>query len=69
MFFQALLFWFRHLWLSARPHRQPAAGQGLVEYALIMVFVSVVVILLLAVLGPAVSNMFTTIYESVVDSQ
>jgi pilus assembly protein Flp/PilA len=34
-------------------------GQGLVEYALILVLVAVVVIAVLAVLGPVIGNIFT----------
>jgi pilus assembly protein Flp/PilA len=36
-------------------------GQGLVEYALILVLVVVVVIVVLSVLGPAIGNIFSTI--------
>ena len=36
-------------------------GQGLVEYALILVLVAVVVIAVLTVLGPIIGNVFTTI--------
>jgi len=36
-------------------------GQGLVEYALILVLVAVVVIAVLLMLGPAVGNVFSTI--------
>ncbi|MGQ0602814.1 MAG: pilus assembly protein [Anaerolineales bacterium] len=36
-------------------------GQGLVEYALILVFVAVVVIVVLALLGPAVGNAFSNV--------
>ena len=36
-------------------------GQGLVEYALILVLVAVAVITVLLVLGPVVGNMFTKI--------
>lgn len=36
-------------------------GQGLVEYALILVLVSIVVIVVLALLGPAIGNIFSTI--------
>ena len=35
------------------------AGQGLVEYALILILVAVVVIVILAMLGPTISNMLT----------
>jgi pilus assembly protein Flp/PilA len=36
-------------------------GQGLVEYALIIVLVSIVVIAALLLLGPQISNVFNTI--------
>ena len=36
-------------------------GQGLVEYALIMLLVALAVIVILAVLGPGVGNMYSTI--------
>lgn len=36
-------------------------GQGLVEYALILVLVAVVVIAILALLGPAIGNVFSQI--------
>jgi pilus assembly protein Flp/PilA len=36
-------------------------GQGLVEYALILVLVSVVVIAILTLLGPAIGNVFSAI--------
>jgi pilus assembly protein Flp/PilA len=36
-------------------------GQGLVEYALILVLVAVVVIAVLTLLGPAIGNVFSVI--------
>ena len=36
-------------------------GQGLVEYALILVLVAVVVIIVLMLLGPAIGNIFSNI--------
>ncbi|MCZ7542016.1 MAG: Flp family type IVb pilin [Anaerolineae bacterium] len=39
-------------------------GQGLVEYALILVLVAVVVIVILALLGPAIGNIFSEIVSS-----
>ncbi len=36
-------------------------GQGLVEYALILVLVAVVVIAILTVLGPQIGNVFSKI--------
>jgi pilus assembly protein Flp/PilA len=36
-------------------------GQGLVEYALILVLVAIVVIAILAVLGPQIGNIFSRI--------
>jgi len=39
-------------------------GQGLVEYALILVLVSVVVIAVLMIFGPIIGNVFTKINSS-----
>lgn len=41
------------------------SGQGLVEYALIMVLVSVVVIVVLSLLGPAIGNVFSSIITNI----
>ena len=40
-------------------------GQGLVEYALILVLVAIVVIAVLTVLGPIIGNVFTSINTQV----
>lgn len=40
-------------------------GQGLVEYALILVLVAVVVIVILALLGPAIGNIFSQIMTGI----
>ncbi len=37
------------------------AGQGLVEYALILVLVALIVIVVLALLGPAIGNIFSNV--------
>ncbi len=39
-------------------------GQGLVEYALILVLVAVVVIVILALLGPAIGNIFSNLVKN-----
>jgi pilus assembly protein Flp/PilA len=36
-------------------------GQGLVEYALILVMVAVIVIVILALVGPAIGNIFSQV--------
>jgi pilus assembly protein Flp/PilA len=40
-------------------------GQGLVEYALILVLIALVVIIILALLGPAVGNIFSNLVANV----
>ncbi len=40
-------------------------GQGLVEYALILVLVAIVVIVILSLLGPAIGNVFSQIYNAI----
>ena len=42
-------------------YRPQEEGQGLVEYALILVLVAVVVIVILTLLGPAIGNVFSNI--------
>jgi len=37
----------------------PQRGQGLVEYAMILVMVAIVVLVILTVLGPVVGNMYS----------
>ena len=41
-------------------------GQGLVEYALLLVLITLVVILVLFVLGPVIGNVFTRLNSSMV---
>ncbi len=40
-------------------------GQGLVEYALILVLVAIVVIVILADLGPAIGDVFSNIVNAI----
>lgn len=40
-------------------------GQGLVEYALILVLVALIVIVILAVLGPTIGNTFSEIVNAI----
>jgi pilus assembly protein Flp/PilA len=40
-------------------------GQGLVEYALILVMVALVVIVILAILGPAIGNVFSNLITQI----
>ena len=40
-------------------------GQGLVEYALVLVLVAIVVIVILALLGPAIGNVFSQIVNAI----
>ena len=40
-------------------------GQGLVEYALILMLVALIVIVILALLGPAIGNIFSNVVSSI----
>jgi pilus assembly protein Flp/PilA len=44
-------------------------GQGLVEYALILVLVAIVVIAVLLILGPVIGNVFSKINNSLTTVQ
>ncbi len=52
------LFWLPAL-IVGGPRQEK--GQGLVEYALVLVLVAVVVIAILTVLGPQIGNVFSRI--------
>jgi pilus assembly protein Flp/PilA len=43
-------------WFAVMPD-----GQGLVEYALILMFVAIAVIIILFLLGPAIGNIFSNL--------
>jgi pilus assembly protein Flp/PilA len=42
----------------------PLQGQGLVEYALVLMLVAIVVIAILVFLGPQIGNMFSSVTKS-----
>ena len=50
----------RRAWEQARREE----GQGMVEYALILVLVSIVVILILTLLGGTIQNVFSDVVSS-----
>jgi pilus assembly protein Flp/PilA len=39
-------------------------GQGLVEYALIILFIAIVVVAVMLVFGPAVGDLYSTVVEN-----
>jgi pilus assembly protein Flp/PilA len=47
------------------PESTVAAGQGLVEYALILILVSLVVLVLVAIIGPWLSNAYLNVVMSI----
>jgi len=44
------------------PHEQ---GQGLLEYALVLVFVAIVVVAILLLLGPVIGNLFSNVVRAI----
>lgn len=75
MVIQTLFIWLE-VAFGAIKHRRPQhttasaeSGQGLVEYAMILILVGVVVMALLLILGPTLSNLFTNIIENVEGAQ
>jgi pilus assembly protein Flp/PilA len=50
-------------WLNSLLHRDNhvEVGQGLVEYALILILVAVVVVVIAAVLGPGIGNIYSNL--------
>ena len=58
MLIHKVLGWINHL-LQEGEHEE--AGQGLVEYALILIMVAVVVLVIAAVLGPGIGNIYSNL--------
>lgn len=50
-----------HLRVGPRHAKRRESGQGMVEYALILVLIAVVVIVILTVVGQQVSNVFSNV--------
>lgn len=40
-------------------------GQGLLEYALVLILVAAIVLLVLALLGPQIGNMFSNVIQKI----
>ena len=65
MFLPSLVTWLRcnlPAWRSYQ--KQLNAGQSLVEYALILILVSICLVILAAVLGPGVGNIYSNIVNT-----
>ena len=60
-FSEAITSSYRERRLSTMLYLPREKGQGLVEYALILVLVAIVVIAILLLLGPVVGNVFSNI--------
>ncbi len=58
---QTILYFIYNLWRSEMLFLNREQGQGLVEYALVLVLVAVVIIAILTLLGPQIGNVFSRI--------
>jgi len=56
---------FHYSRLNKRMAAQKERGQGMVEYALILTLVAIVVIIILALLGPSLQRVYAYVYCSV----
>jgi pilus assembly protein Flp/PilA len=55
--------------MTAHPSRKRERGQGLVEYALIVVLIAVVVTAVLALLGPTLRNAFSSVTGNIASAR
>jgi pilus assembly protein Flp/PilA len=46
-------------------HRSGQGGQGLIEYSLIIVLIAIVVMAILLILGPGISELFENILSNI----
>lgn len=74
MIINAFLMWLSHTqsnWNTNQPTMKQVddeSGQGLVEYALILVLVGVAATAILVTLGPTLGNLYENIITAVVDT-
>lgn len=47
------------------PQNHPEAGQGLTEYGMVLVLVAVVIVVILALLGPQIGEVYSRIVDCV----
>ncbi len=50
------------------PHsifREPERGQGLVEYGLVLILVAIVIVAILVLLGPQISNLYSRVTSDI----
>ncbi len=54
----------------ARPRQLPCAeaGQGLVEYSLILVLIAIVIIIILTIIGPAIPKIAVALLQAIIDA-
>ena len=45
-------------------HLPREEGQGLVEYALILLFIAIVVVAIMLIFGPSVGNLYSTVMNN-----
>ncbi|GEM_PF-3109405 len=63
---RVLLVWLRHIYEPFTYRRAPTfTGQGLVEYALLIVFIALIVLIVVALLGPWTGNVFSNIINNI----
>jgi len=46
-------------------HQQPDEGQGMLEYSLVLALIAIIIIVVLAILGPAIGNMFSNVVTQI----
>jgi pilus assembly protein Flp/PilA len=57
--------WLHYLRTHLLIRRNSEEGQGLVEYALILVLVVIIVLLIVAMLGPWVGNIYSNVINNI----
>lgn len=60
----ATLSWWA-FWLNNGNHQEQEEGQGLVEYALVLLLVAIVVIAILTLLGPQIGSLFSAVSKGI----
>lgn len=63
-----ILWLYQHIAVM-KDDEQGTVGQGLVEYALLLILVATVMVAVVAVLGPGIGNVYSNIVHTIETSQ
>jgi len=69
MLSNVIILWLCQQFTLVQDDDETRTGQGLVEYALLLILVATVMVAIVAVLGPGIGNVYSNIVHTIETSQ